>query len=45
MAEVRLEEVNGALVAHVAGEVDLSNVEAVRAIWRRLRAPVVKNRP
>ena len=31
MAEVRLEEVNGALVAHLAGEVDLSNVEVVRA--------------
>lgn len=31
LAEVRLEEVNGALVAHLAGEVDLSNVEAVRA--------------
>jgi anti-anti-sigma factor len=31
LAEVRLEEVNGALVAHLAGEVDLSNVEVVRA--------------
>ncbi|MBV8950889.1 MAG: STAS domain-containing protein [Actinobacteria bacterium] len=32
MAEVQLEHLDGALVAHLVGEVDLSNVEEVREL-------------